>query len=812
MLEVGFGGLATFVGLALLATTTGLAIASRLTWQAGTPSIVPVALGTALGPFLLGIGTIIVLTFAGGQSAIIHLGLVILLLALPLAAARRPSGSATASDGPFGFADWTVIIALVLVGTALLFISVFSPLTQNDALEYASAARVVYEHNWISSYPALDPLSNKEGFYGPWTHPPLYVALIYLTDIMQGSADSPGLMRLLAPWFALSGSLAVFATARPLGRTLALVASLVFLSTPLLFLGAGSALLDALPISAFVLLILALVHAGGSLRMRGLSVGLVLGLALWTHSLAIVFIPLAVAGILIRRGVRNWRIWMAEVPFGLSVAVLVGGAYYVRNIALFGAPISDNPIVFAIPRLAWDEYFIINRGLDSAMATLQYGIFKGWFAFEAFGLSFWGMAVGVVALIWARRRTLVASVWTCPASTGPADLVENVLLGVLVTYYGGVVLSVLLGIDLMVKNERYLLSIQGMVAILCGYGYLKLVGAVGKKAGRFRSRVVNVAVVLLAVALVGQSALFVQYSLARNGLTPDRLGENFQTTLSRNPDYQLMDFLRQETPDDAVVFSLKPSDMYYSDRRQIGYLDPRLVPFYAARTAADGAKILKALGVDFIHVPPYGLPPIYNSVLIDVIRDRNLTALRMSNAGGQIYQLVPDSAATVSVFDITPGQIPWSREVLFELGGRKRLSSVGSGGLTPLEGNTSNADSPLGLFQRSLLTLVRTGSPDLRNGAVDVAGSTEIAVDLSVGGRGLISVLVVEYDSEGAVPLSTPLGTFELSQTYPEMHYNRRMLLRPGTTSVSVVVQQQGRSKLTVRNATVSAYHGKARQ
>jgi hypothetical protein len=184
----------------------------------------------------------------------------------------------------------------------------------------------------------------------------------------------------------------------------------------------------------------------------------------------------------------------------------------------------------------------------------------------------------------------------------------------------------------------------------------------------------------------------------------------------------------------------------------------------------------------------------------------------VSNGGGQIYELVPDTAATPTVVDITPGQIPWSREVLFELGGRKRLSSVGSGGLVPLEGNTSNADSPLGLFQRSLLTLVRTGLPDLRAGAVDVAGSTEIAVDLSVGGRGLMSLLVVEYDGKGGAPLSTPLGTFELSQTYPEMHYNRRMLLSAGTTSVSVVIQQQGRSTLTVRNASISAYQGKSPQ
>ena len=808
MIEVGLGGLVIFACYAVLCTFSGIALASRLPWQKGSPTILPVAFGVALGPFLLGFAAIFSLTVAGGQAGAFHLWITGLVLALPIFLLRRGAIWSGPAQEPFSFADHVLGAALFLVAVALLFISVFTPLTQNDALEYLSAARAVYENNWIGSYPVLEPLTNSDGFYGPWTHPPLYVAMLYLVDVLQGHSEAPGLARLIAPWFALAGAFVVFGLSRGLGRAVALGAALVFLSTPLLFLGAASALLDPLPISGFALLLVAIVFLGGDTRGRGVCVGLVLGLCLWTHSLAILYVPLALVGIVVTRGIRHWRIWAHESVVALTTGLLAGGAHYVRNTFLFGAPISDNPLVFAVTRLAWDEYFIINRGLDSVTATFQYGVLKGWFAFEAFGFSFWGMAVGGAALVLALRRNLIRTVVNGSGAINQGQHLLVVLLGILITYYAGVILSVLLGIDLMVKNERYLLSIQALVAIFCGFGYFALAGRIARFAGRLGPLVRSAAALTLGVALVGQTGLFVQYGLSKNNLSFSELGRDFQQTLGQVPDYQLIEYLRTQTPADAVVFSLKPSDMYYAQRRQIGYLDPRLVPVYEAAGAEEALILLKDLGVSYIHVPSYGLPPLYNSPVIEIMRDRRATTLRYSNAGGQIYELTPSAPASEQRTDITPGAVTWSREALFELGGRKRLSSVGSSNLTALDGNTSVAQSPLGLFQRSLLTLIRTGGPDLPSGAVAVRGGSELGVDLQLSGRGLMTLIVVEYPGVEGLPRSTPLGTFELSDTYPSLAYSRRILLDPATTSVSVVLQQQGQSTLTVDTATVTEYTG----
>ncbi|WP_240231806.1 ArnT family glycosyltransferase [Devosia lacusdianchii] len=803
MIETGLSGLSLFALLIVLSIVSSLRIAASLPWREDSPSVLVFAFGIATAPFLLGMASIFALTFAAGQHRLLQLAMAGVLVSLPLLLKpRRPTSKGNPGE-LLEWGDWALLAVWLLLALIMLALAVLVPLSQNDALEYASAARVIYEHNSIGNYPVLDPQANSDGYFGPWTHPPLYVALIFLTDVMQGNADKPGLMRLISPWFALSGSLMVFALARPLGRKVALAAAIVFLSTPLFFLGAVSALLDALPISAFVLLLATIVMMGGGTKSRGTAIGLVLALGLWTHSLAIVFIPLAIVGIVLIHGVRNYRHWLAELAVAILIALLAGGAHYVRNVLLFGAPISDNPAVFALPSLAWDEYFIINRGLDSAVATLQYGVLKGWFALEAFGFSFWGMAIGAAACLLAIRTGLVRAALNGSRTLAAAPGLLLVLLGVLVTYYGGVVVSVLLGIDLMVKNERYLLSIQGLIAVLCAFGFFAATQGLSKFFGG--KILANIAATLLAFVLAAQGALFFHYSLVKNGLSLGTVGQDFSTTLSQLPDYQLTDYLRNQTPADSVVFSLKPSDMYYAHRRQIGYLDPRLVPLYEADTVTDGAGVLGNLGIDYIHVPSYGLPPLYNSVLADILRDRRVTTLLVSNGGGQIYQLAASPAALAEDIDITPGAIQWGRQALFELGGRKRLSALESSELGVWEGNTSEATSPFGLFQRSLLTAVQTGAPDLAAGAIAATGASEIGIDLDVHGRGLMSLTAHLYRENGAMD-AVPLGTFELSATYPAKHYARRLLLDDNTASVTIVLQQQGLSSLTVDSASVTLY------
>ena len=298
---------------AMLASSgAGLALVRFVPWSdAARQAGIPRAFAFAIAPFLLGMLAVIALGVFRGASHAFHLGVVFVGLLLlcstvvfsrPLHKLERPG-----TPKPIGRWDW-VFGGLLAVWVVLLIVdTLFMPLMQNDALEYATVGRLLFELRDLLAYPALDPAVSTSGFYGPWTHPPFYPALIYITNVFQGHADTPGLMRLISPWCALAATAVVFSMGCLANRLTGLVSALIFLSTPLFFLGAGSALIDPLPILGMTLVLCAVTMVDGTPVRRGAVQGLTLGLALWTHSQAVLLVPLAVFAIVINTGWRGLR-------------------------------------------------------------------------------------------------------------------------------------------------------------------------------------------------------------------------------------------------------------------------------------------------------------------------------------------------------------------------------------------------------------------------------------------------------------------------------------------------------------------------
>jgi len=460
----------------------------------------------------------------------------------------------------------------------------------------------------------------------------------------------------MAPWFALTATTVVYSVGRFVDRPTGLAAALIFLSTPLLFLGAGSALLDSLFVSAFAMVIASILGIQSGPFTRGAVVGVVVGLGLWTHSVAVLFVPLGLAGLALYRGLRQPASLVLEMATAILFALLIGGWHYWRNITLFGTPISDNPAVFALPSLHWNDYFRVNRGLDSTAAMMQYGIFKGWFALEAFGLTYWGLTVGFLAALTCQWRTsLAGSIWRGASSMPQGKGTLFLVFGVLLVYVFGAIVSVLIGIDLMVKNERYILAVQSVVAIGAGFGFVALTGFTTKRLGQkiVGDIVRSIAHSGLAIVLTSQTLVYLRYALGKNNLEFAQIGNPFDETLSSVPDYQIIYYLRDMTPSSSLVLSLKPADMYYSKRKTISYLDERLLDFYEQTKAYKAQLFLKELGVQYVHVPNYGIPPLYNSVLWRILEDPRLSDLVFSSAGGQIYLLGKSNNSATRTFNIT---------------------------------------------------------------------------------------------------------------------------------------------------------------
>lgn len=434
------------------------------------------ALGLAATPLLAAIWTILLLAAAPRQPADDYLGLHFGLAGVLLLASGRAFPASLRDQTMMTYRGMRAsrltllrIDVLVIAGalgisvvTMLLYVFVV-PLIDNDALEYALVARAVYEQRDIGIYPLLEP-DPKSGMYAPWTHPPMYVALIALSYMLQGSGEWPGLMRLIAP-FCLAGVAAVcacLASKDAWGRTGPLLTITLLMSTPLLHRMTGGGSIDALAMVGYAAAFAAWCLYRESRRAWVLA-GTLLGLSLWTHSQALLYVPLLL-GAIIAAGLAERRAFMRECATIGAIGILLGAAPYVRNFALFGSPISDNNVVFRLPELDWETYFTLGRGIESLPDQILFGVFRGWTNVESFGWTFWLASFGVALAIASGLRA--------------GSLKSPVLwssVAVLAVYHGGMLVSVLIGTEQMIKNDRYLLPMLPHVCLLGAYAIARTV-------------------------------------------------------------------------------------------------------------------------------------------------------------------------------------------------------------------------------------------------------------------------------------------------------------------------------------------------
>ena len=834
------------LAIILLASAAGCALSRCLPWlPAAQAAGVPGAVGFSLGPFLLAALSILALGFLPGYEHAVHMTVVVggLLLVAALSVAGGKHLNSLPRIRSFKKPGEFLVSGLLLLWVvALLINSIFLPLLQNDALEYATVARLLYETRDLSSYPAIHPEQSASGFFGPWTHPPLYVVLSYFTQIIQGHTDEPGFMRLIAPWFAICSTLLIITLGSLANRLTGLIAGVIFLSTPLLFTGADSALLDALPVLGIGLIAALVICIETKPSVRGLLIGCVAGLALWTHSQAVLFLPLALTVIILQNGLSRWRMSVIEATGFCAAAFALGIWWYLRNLSIFGAFISDNPAVFALPVLDWPAYFSYARGLNNWTAVIQYGLFKGWFSLEAFGWAFWlmipGMAAGIKRACQPRLRATFGLGGRHALS--PGDQVLWVSITLVATYLAGVLISVSAGLDLMIKNERYMLIILPFVSLLGGYGlYLVFRRGIMIFAKRSKTPVKNDLFILSGFIL----GLFLMAQFITLGIyyrwryVPDKIEVNeydllevrenkqreldkpvFQRRLEYFPNAAAMFWMRENLPKDALVLSLRPADMYYSQRKMVSYLDERMLSVYQESSPLRAVRMLRDLGITHLHIPDYGLPVSYNSVVDQIVANPLFTQLIYSVCGTQILRLVTtnmntETGVVLDKIDFTPGRSVWSRYTNLIWGGRKVLGKLHTAGQPLPDKSESLARWIIPVFHRDFSTVALNGygAPLGNNSRSDiflsVGGGEEYRVTFDLEGDAFVRLWVVQTDDNsellacGGSQIVEKISEFVLRESNKTQNFSRRFITLPGTAKVRFAIEHFGHSRIQVRQA-----------
>ncbi len=791
---------AVLLALAVLALSSlcGLAVASRLPWHASARAVgLDRAVGLAIAPLLTGLAVVAVLWLLPGRAPVVHLTAVLLLCGAGapwgLSVLRRRATDRVRAH----LVEWLALALLLGFCAAIVFDIAYVPLIQNDALEYATVARILHDARDLAAYPAIDPQATASGFYGPWTHPPLYVALLYLADLVQGGAESARGLRVISPWFLLAGAGCVFALGSLRSRAVGLVGAMVFISTPILFLGATSALIDPLPVLGMAIAFAALVGIDASPWRRGAALGLMLGLALWTHSQAILFPCLLLPLLLLQptgTGGLLGRLRPALVAAASAVAVclLVGGLPYLRNVLLFGSPISDNPEVFAYAPLGFAEYFRMQRGISDPVEIIQYGVFKGFFAIEAYSLAFWIALLGLPQAARALRRQLGGDA----QPLGTAHMMACAL-GVFLMYTAATALSASLGIDLMIKNERYMLVLIPCIAVLGA------AGLVGDAAALGRLHPLRTAVAVLVLGFM-PAQLLALVSYRQSQLRGDMVAWDEPAQLARWPHFEVMRYLRDETPSDALVLTMKPADMFYARRKMVSYLDPRLLPFYAETDPARAWQALRQIGVTHVHLTDYMLPPLYRSALMPMLADSRHATLVSDAEGYQIYRLHGDASAPARPVLQLATEGAWSRESQIVLGGRKSRARIVLASEAYALGASSENRGFLGLFHRESGRVLISPPLDLGPAQAACPAGAELVVRVGFAGNAQVQLLGVLRDGQGVVLERRVLGdrpTLPAARTA----LDRRWPLPAQARSLVLHVEHRGASRLTLQSLQLTA-------
>jgi hypothetical protein len=800
-----------FLLLVVLSTLTSLGLSLLMPWsESAKKAHMHIAAGVLLAPFLIGILTVLVLFLLPRVAYTSHLYLIYTFLSIgALFYFIRRSGLSIivikkklVGDQLIQNLLKTIFIILILI---LLYYTINIPLIKNDPLEYAIVGREIFYARTLSIYPLLNAESNVSGFFAPWTHPPLYVSLIYLMSALQNHADTPGLMRLISPWFFLSSLYAMISLGRLYNNMFGLLCGLMFIGIPLLFFNSAGAHIDSLIAGGTTMLLLALIGLDKTHNSFPIFLGLVVGLSLWTHSLAIILIPFTIFAILLHFGFHGWSSAIKILFITTIVSFLLATGPYINNYLKFGKIISDNNKIFALPELAWSDYILYSRGISDFFGKIG-GLLNGWFSISSYGFIFWMGLAGCFIFLSQQRVEKRFAIIVISGLKQIHIRYYSLWLSIFLicTYFVGNIILISFGINNLIQNGRYILIIIPLICLLAAYfNYciLRLIKNIffilKKKYPSFKI----IAILSICLIFLLQTFLIIMNMVYNEKNFYDSLVyDKLLATLNNRPSKELNNSIKIEdkilnnklykiiksTPKDSVIFSMRPSEMYYADRKMMSYLDYRLVSFYQERDPLVAFRILKSLGVSHILMTSNTFPVFYNSGLKFILADPRFSRLVYnSNDTVQLYELrssVQISQKKLKKIDLLQEPYIWTNNLFIN------ILNIFSLKINNEFYDKKSIENTFAYFTVRKLVLNKITKNLQNNLLIEEPG--EYIISLNLAGEGYVT-LWMEKNSFFATG-KTLLGDFALSPTKPKIEFLRRVKFEDKNTYFSLSIEHKG--------------------
>lgn len=510
---------------------------------------------------------------------------------------------------PFLEAPAFVRALLLVMCIAVIVQSMTIAISENDALEYIIAGRIMAGQGGIWQYPFVTP-DPQTGYYAPSLHPPVFHTLIAFAYRTTPDA-SLVLLRLACAIALLSSALLVGLMASHRGRAAPGVAAVMVLATPVLVAMSLSFNSDAIRIAAVVAALAGVIVASeiGTLRAT-VTAGVLTAVAMWAHSAGLVAPAIGVVTLLAGRLGRN----RLKVMIGyIATIVVAGGGWYAINALGHGAIISDTWPAAEWPALAYIPDMLARRGLDTTWGMFIHGGLQAFTDPALMGIAFWLSALGLITGILRSSHTS-----------------ERIAL---VAVFGFLALAsamALTGHETMIKNIRYVMTVAPFAALLAG---IVLAEALNAR-------------VLLAIPAALACVLVAAWSLAGMALRGYGLSsiapvlgqsENWARMRDRVPGGPLLDRLEGASP--GLVLTFRQGDMaHLSNARWLDHFNPALADIHTA-APEDAAAWLASRDVRFAYVPAQTPVTLTRSALGLMLADPRYARPLAQHRGTRLFAL-----------------------------------------------------------------------------------------------------------------------------------------------------------------------------
>lgn len=375
----------------------------------------------------------------------------------------------------------------LLLGAAILFlVTAFNilamPIMASDPLEYASLSRVLAADRSLDNYP-LDP-SLDTGFYARSAHPPAFHMMIVWAYFFEGGETSSRLLRIIQLHY-LIGSCALMAFVCHRENAPSVVRMgfgvLFLLGTPFYIALVTSFHIDPIRIPLMFLgmvvthrLLMRLDYEGGDTEpnkrpfiIPALITGLVVGLGMFAHSIGLLLLPFAQSAYFFVCKQSFIRRCLICTVLGLT-ALFIGAGQFVQNTVDYGVPLHDSEPVWEHEEVDHKTDVRFRRDLVHFEQRVTNGLLVWFSRAELYGQVHWFALI--FGLIFWR------SIWN--------DLQSRVYAMGMLLFYALAVLTMSIGVDMVIKNIRYMLTVMPFVVYVAATGAARAHEAVLERVRR----------------------------------------------------------------------------------------------------------------------------------------------------------------------------------------------------------------------------------------------------------------------------------------------------------------------------------------